>query len=88
MKLGSNRIPVVSQMLTYYVCKDYVQKAETLWALKVTLKWALKVTCFDEAFNEISKEGQKDIIIRLWDSSMNKECCRCHLWVIQLQKTS
>ena len=34
------------------------------------------VICFDEAFNEISKKGQKDIIISLWDSSMNKVCCR------------
>ena len=29
-----NRIPVASQMLTYYVCKDDVLKAE-IWALKV-----------------------------------------------------
>ena len=34
------------------------------------------VTCFDEAFNEISKKGQMDIVIRFWDSSMNKVCSR------------
>ena len=31
----TNRIPVASQMLTHYVCKDDVLKAEILWALKV-----------------------------------------------------
>ena len=31
----TNRIPVASQMLTHYVCKDDVLKAEMLWALKV-----------------------------------------------------
>ena len=31
----TNRIPVVSQMLTYCVSKDDVRKAEILWALKV-----------------------------------------------------
>ena len=31
----TNRIPVVSQMLTHYVRKDDVLKAEILWALKV-----------------------------------------------------
>ena len=30
------------------------------------------VICFDEAFNEISKKGQMDIVIRFWDSSINK----------------
>ena len=30
--------------------------------------------CFDEAFNEICKKGQMDIVIRFWDSSMNKVC--------------
>ena len=30
--------------------------------------------CFDEAFNEISKKEQMDIVIRFWDSSMNKVC--------------
>ena len=30
------------------------------------------VICFDEAFNEISKKGQMDVVIRFWDSSMNK----------------
>ena len=34
------------------------------------------VICFDEAFNKISKKGQMDIIIRFWDSSMNKVCFR------------
>ena len=34
------------------------------------------VVCFDEAFNEISKKGQMDIVIRFWDSSMNKVCSR------------
>ena len=32
----TNRIPVVSQMLTHYVRKDDIQKAEILWPLKVT----------------------------------------------------
>ena len=32
------------------------------------------VICFDETFNEISKKGQMDIVIRFWDSSMNKVC--------------
>ena len=32
--------------------------------------------CFDEAFNEISKKGQMDIVIRFWDSSTNKVCSR------------
>ena len=31
----ANRIPVKSQMLTHYVCKDDVLKTEILWALKV-----------------------------------------------------
>ena len=31
----TNRIPVTSQMLTHYVRKDVVVKAEVLWALKV-----------------------------------------------------
>ena len=31
----TNRIPVASQMLTHYICKDDVVKAEVLWALKV-----------------------------------------------------
>ena len=31
----TNRIPVASQMLTHYVRKDDVLKAEILWALKV-----------------------------------------------------
>ena len=34
------------------------------------------VICFDEAFNEISKKGQMDIVIRFWNSSMNKVCSR------------
>ena len=34
------------------------------------------VICFDEAFNEISKKGQMDVVIRFWDSSMNKVCSR------------
>ena len=48
------------------------------------------VICFDEAFNEISKKGQMDVVIRFWDSSMNKyvlNICPSRLWVIQLQKT-
>ena len=123
-----NRIPVASQMLTHYVRKDDVLKAEILWALKVIeshfsynssrnivdlLKMMLRdskiveklclcstklaylithglapffhdellklisskyVTCFDEAFNELFKKGQLDIVIRFWDSSMNKVC--------------
>ena len=32
------------------------------------------VICFDEAFNEISKKGQMDIVIRCWESSMDKVC--------------
>ena len=32
------------------------------------------VICFDEAFNEISKKGQMDIVIRFWDSLVNKVC--------------
>ena len=31
----TNRIPVASQMLSHYVCKDDVLKAEILWASKV-----------------------------------------------------
>ena len=31
----TNRVPVASQMLTHYVWKDDVLKAEILWALKV-----------------------------------------------------
>ena len=34
------------------------------------------VICFDEAFNEISRKGQMDIVIRFWDSSVNKVCSR------------
>ena len=34
------------------------------------------VICFDEAFNEISKKGQMGIVIRFWDSSINKVCSR------------
>ena len=118
------------QILTPYVCKDDVLKAEILWALKVneshfsynssrnivdllkmmipdskivgklclgSTKLAYLIThglapffhdalpklipskyviCFNEAFNEISKKGQINIIIRFWDSSMNKVCSR------------
>ena len=125
----TNRIPVASQMITHYVHKDDVFKAE-IWALKVieshfshnssqnivhllktmlsdskiveklcldSTKLAYLIThglapffhdellklislkyviCFDEAFNEISKKGQMDIVIRFWDSSMNKVCSR------------
>ena len=39
----------------------------------ISLKY---VICFDEAFNEISKKRQMDIVIRFWDSSMNKVCSR------------
>ena len=31
----TNRIPVGSKMLTHYVCKDDILKAEILWVLKV-----------------------------------------------------
>ena len=34
------------------------------------------VICFDDAFNEISKKGQMDIVIKFWGSSMNKLCFR------------
>ena len=34
------------------------------------------VICFDEAFNKISQKRQMDIVIRFWDSSMNKVCSR------------
>ena len=34
------------------------------------------VICFDETFNEISNKGQMDIVIRFWDSSVNKVCSR------------
>ena len=117
-------------MLTHYVCKDDVLKAEILWALKVieshfsynssrnivdlltmmlpdskiveklclgSTKLAYLIThrlapffhdellklisskyviCFDEAFNEISKKGEMDIVIRFWVSSMKKVCSR------------
>ena len=126
----TNRIPVAPQILTPYVRKDDVLKAEILWALKVneshfsynssrnivdllkmmipeskivgklclgSTKLAYLIThglapffhdalpklipskyviCFNEAFNEISKKGQINIIIRFWDSSMNKVCSR------------
>ena len=42
----------------------------------LTLISSKYVTCFDEAFNEISKKGQMDIVIRFWDSSVNKVCSR------------
>ena len=34
------------------------------------------VLCFDEAFNEISKKGQMDLVIRFWDSSVNQVTSR------------
>ena len=34
------------------------------------------VICFDEIFNEISKKGQMDIVIRFCGSSVNKVCSR------------
>ena len=34
------------------------------------------VLCFDEAFNEISKKGQMDLVIRFWDSLVNQVTSR------------
>ena len=34
------------------------------------------VLCYDEAFNEISKKGQMDLVIRFWDGSVNQVTSR------------
>ena len=34
------------------------------------------VICFDEAFNQISKKGQMDIVLRFWDNSINQVSSR------------
>ena len=62
----TNRIPVASQMLSHYVCKDDVLKAEILWASKV----------IESHFSYNSSRNIVDLLkMMLPDSKIVEKCC-------------
>ena len=66
MTLGSTKLSyLITHGLAPYFHDEFMKLIDSSYVL-----------CFDEAFNEISKKGQMDLVIRFWDSSVNQVTSR------------
>ena len=77
-----------SMKMAYTVCHELAPyfRQELLSCLE---KCEYLVVSFDEAFNEVSKKGQMDLVCRYWDEVSNKVTVRylnSNLWDMPLLK--